>query len=63
MNNAPYDDVSEKEEREFWVKLGLESLARAYADDEPEYPLSSIIEFNPDYVPLSQAERDELKKT
>lgn len=26
-----------QEEREAWVRLSLESLARAYGDDEPEY--------------------------
>ncbi len=27
------------EEREDWAQLSLESLARAYGDDEPEYSL------------------------
>ena len=37
------------EEREDWAQLALESLERAYADDEPEYPLESIKEANPEY--------------
>jgi hypothetical protein len=37
------------EEREDWVRLSLESLARAYSDDEPEYTSDSIKEANPDY--------------
>ncbi len=32
-----------------WIMLGKKSLARAYADDEPEYSLDKIIEFNPEY--------------
>ena len=32
-----------------WIALGKRSLARAYADDEPEYSLDKIKEFNPDY--------------
>ena len=32
-----------------WLTLGKKSLARAYADDEPEYSLDKIIEFNPEY--------------
>ena len=30
------------EENEDWAMLSLEGLARAYGDDEPEYPLDSI---------------------
>jgi hypothetical protein len=37
------------EEREDWVRLSLESLARAYSDDEPEYTSDSIKEANPEY--------------
>jgi hypothetical protein len=37
------------EEREDWARLALESLERAYGDDEPEYPLESIKEANPEY--------------
>lgn len=37
------------EEREDWAQLALESLERAYGDDEPEYPLESIKEANPEY--------------
>lgn len=36
-------------EREGWSRLSLESLARAYSDDEPEYPLDLIKEANPEY--------------
>ena len=32
-----------------WTRLSLESLARAYGDDEPEYPLDLIKEPNPEY--------------
>jgi hypothetical protein len=37
------------EEREDWTRLSLESLARAYSDDEPEYSLDLIKEANPAY--------------
>jgi hypothetical protein len=37
------------EEREDWSRLSLESLARAYSDDEPEYSLDLIKEANPEY--------------
>lgn len=37
------------EEREDWTRLSLESLARAYGDDEPEYSLDLIKEANPTY--------------
>lgn len=39
----------EIDEREEWRLLSQQSLARAYSDDEPEYDLDSIKEFNPDY--------------
>jgi len=29
-------------EREDWARLSIESLARAYGDDEPEYSLDLI---------------------
>ena len=40
---------SSDEEREDWARLSLESLARAYSDDEPEYSLDLIKETNPAY--------------
>lgn len=36
-------------EREDWARLSLESLARAYGDEEPEYSLDLIKEANPEY--------------
>ena len=33
-----------REEREAWTNLGLEQLALAYGDDEPEYTLADIID-------------------
>lgn len=38
------------EEREDWVRLSLQSLARAYGDDEPEYSRDQIKEANAEYV-------------
>ncbi|MGI8885012.1 MAG: hypothetical protein ACR2IA_12295 [Pyrinomonadaceae bacterium] len=32
-----------------WLLLGKKSFARAYSDDEPEYPLEKIKEMNPEY--------------
>jgi hypothetical protein len=37
------------EEREDWARLSLESLAHAYGDNEPDYPLDLIKEANPEY--------------
>ncbi len=41
--------VLSDDEKADWLDLGKKSLARAYADDEPEYSLDKIIEFNPEY--------------
>jgi hypothetical protein len=41
--------LEEFDEREDWRFAAKRSLARAYADDEPEYDLSLIKEKNPDY--------------
>lgn len=38
------------EEREAWTRLALESLARAYGDDEPEYSRDQIKEANAEYA-------------
>jgi hypothetical protein len=37
------------EERKDWTPFSMESLARAYDDDEPEYSLDLIKEANPAY--------------
>lgn len=37
------------QEREDWLRLSLESLARAYSDDEHEYSLDLVKEANPEY--------------
>lgn len=36
-------------EQEAWYDLSIQGLNAAYGDDEPEYPLTSIKEPNPDY--------------
>jgi hypothetical protein len=41
--------LPEDDEREDWLLAAMQSLARAYGDDEPEYGLDSIKEWNPDY--------------
>lgn len=41
--------LPEDDEREDWAQLALQSLERAYGDDEPEYTLDRIKEWNPDY--------------
>ena len=33
-----------------WQALASQNLARAYVDDEPDYPLSLVKEPNPDYA-------------
>lgn len=42
--------TSSDEEREAWTRLALESLARAYGDDEPEYSRDQIKEANAEYA-------------
>jgi hypothetical protein len=39
----------EDDERAEWARLGLQNLERAYGDDEPEYTLDNIKEWNPEY--------------
>jgi hypothetical protein len=46
--DAPAESVKDTESAE-WYALSLQGLNRAYSDDEPEYDLSQIKEFNPDY--------------
>lgn len=41
--------VMSRLEDEDWTRLSMESLARAYGDDEPEYSLDLIKEANPAY--------------
>lgn len=36
-------------DRDDWGNLALLALQSAYDDDEPDYPLESIKEFNPEY--------------
>ncbi len=42
------EDRSEQE-RESWLLFSRAGLARAYAEDEEEYSLDSIVEANPEY--------------
>jgi hypothetical protein len=42
-------EISKDAESTEWYALSLQGLNRAYSDDEPEYDLSQIKEFNPDY--------------
>jgi hypothetical protein len=44
-------DPEDDEEREFWGNVGLWSLDRAYAEDEPDISHITLLEPNPDYVP------------
>jgi hypothetical protein len=46
--DAPAESVRDAESAE-WYALSLQGLNRAYSDDEPEYDLSQVKEFNPDY--------------
>ncbi|HEX8195690.1 MAG TPA: hypothetical protein VF571_05715 [Pyrinomonadaceae bacterium] len=41
--------LSEDDEREDWARLAMQSLERAYGDDEPEYTLDMIKEWNRNY--------------
>ena len=42
MNSVDYD-------REGWLLLAEQAFAQAYGDDEPEYTLDDIKEWNPKY--------------
>lgn len=46
--DAPAESTEDPESAA-WYALSLQGLNRAYSDDEPEYDLSQIKEFNPDY--------------
>jgi hypothetical protein len=37
-------------ERDEWTGFSLRNLARAYSDDESEYPVSALKEVNPEYA-------------
>ncbi len=39
---------STDEEREAWFRLSIEGWARAYGEEEPEYPIELIREPNPE---------------
>ena len=44
------------EESEAWLKLSAQGLADAYEDGEPEYPISSVREMNPNcQLPLLES--------
>jgi hypothetical protein len=47
-------DISKDPESTEWYALSLQGLNRAYSDDEPEYDLSQIKEFNPDYEGMTK---------
>jgi hypothetical protein len=42
-------EIAENSELEDWYALSSQGLSRAYSDDEPDYELSQIKEFNPSY--------------
>jgi hypothetical protein len=42
-------EETEEEERAAWAEFAMQSLARAYDDDEPEYTLDMIKEWNLEY--------------
>jgi predicted DNA-binding antitoxin AbrB/MazE fold protein len=46
---SPPSEIAEYSELEDWYALSLQGLSRAYSDDEPDYKISQIREFNPGY--------------
>ena len=44
-----YELDQESAEREAWSDLSMQTLARAYGDDEPEYTTGMLKWMNPDY--------------
>jgi hypothetical protein len=48
-NRSTEESVFADSESAEWYALSLQGLNRAYSDDEPDYELSQIKEFNPSY--------------
>ena len=44
---VPVDQTDQ--ERQEWLRLSLTGLSSAYAENEPDYPVSSVERFNPEY--------------
>ena len=44
-----YESDQESMEREIWYYLSMQTLARAYGEDEPEYTADMLKWMNPDY--------------
>ena len=44
-----YESEQESLEREGWYRLSMQTLARGYGDDEPEYTTDMLKWVNPDY--------------
>ena len=44
-----YESEQESTERETWHSISMQTLARAYGDDEPEYTTDMLKWVNPDY--------------
>lgn len=44
-----FHDNKNTEETENWENFSLNNLNQCYAENEPEYTLESIKEYNPDY--------------
>lgn len=45
-----YESEQESLEREDWYRLSMQTLTRAYGDDEPEYTTDMLKWINPDYA-------------
>jgi predicted DNA-binding antitoxin AbrB/MazE fold protein len=43
------ETAKDSEPEDYWYILSLQGLSRAYSDDEPDYEISQIKEFNPSY--------------
>lgn len=46
---AAVEPNSENGESSHWARFSMDNLARAYAEEEPDYPLDLIKEPNPEY--------------
>ena len=44
-----YESDQESTERDAWYRLSMQTLARAYGEDEPEYTADMLKWMNPDY--------------
>ena len=51
LNVQVIENPNKKTEDENWNEVALASLQKAYSDDEPEYDITQVKVFNPNFNP------------